>query len=159
MVMRFIWSSTMGFITYLIIMTHLSYRQPEGFSTKEIREAFLRFFVALLQDYRAFLDETGFRAAEFIQSLNLVQCSADFCGELVKTQLFQRFLEERQEVNDAEVRFFDESIKAKINRSRRNALLNFGRADSKQTTFLDDTSWTVSRSYALAGAISLSFIC
>jgi DENN domain-containing protein 5 len=118
--------------------------QPEGFSAQEVREAFLRFFVALLQNFRMYLTETDFQAAEFLLSLSLSQNSAEFCEGMMKTQLFNRFLEERRDCTDPEVRFFDESINAKINRSRKTALMNFGRSDVKDTTFLDDTTRVVS---------------
>lgn len=118
--------------------------QPESFSVQEIREAFLRFFVALLQNYKSYISQTGFLASDFVQSLGLGGSSAQFCESMVKTQLFQRFLGEREEVNDPEVRFFDESINAKINRSKKTSLMNFGRVDTKETTFLDDTSRMVS---------------
>ena len=79
-----------------------------------------------------------------MQSLGLTLSSAEFCDGFTKTQLFHRFIEERREWNDPEVRFFDESINAKVNRSRKNTLINFGRAEVKDTAFLDDTSRMVS---------------
>lgn len=119
--------------------------QPEGFSARAIREAFLRFFVAVLQNYRMFMNDDGFHAAEFVQSLGFGPNSAAFCNAFVTTQLFDRFIEERRESQcDHEVRFFDESINAKVNRSKKNVLINFGLADVKDTAFLDDSSRGVS---------------
>jgi hypothetical protein len=127
------------------VFTHaMSCIQPDGFSTKEIRDAFLRFFVALLQNYRSYFNEAEFQAVEFVQSLSLSPNSFEFCQDFVKTQLFHRFLEERRELSDPEVRFFDESINAKVNRSKKNALMSFGRVEVKDTTFLDDASRVVS---------------
>jgi hypothetical protein len=91
------------------------------------------------------MGEIGFQANEFVESLSLTVSSADFCSHFVKTQLFDRFIEERRESpQDPEVRFFDESINAKVNRSRKNALINLVRTDMKDTSFLDDTTGVVS---------------
>ncbi|GKZ00040.1 hypothetical protein MPSEU_000957400 [Mayamaea pseudoterrestris] len=121
--------------------------EPDGFSSQGIREGFLRFFVSLLQNYRTFLKETEFQATCFIQSLCLGESSTEFCDSFVKTQLFHRFIEERRERSDPEVLLFDESINAKINRSKKNALMSFGRPDMKDTAFLDDTSHSVKETY------------
>jgi hypothetical protein len=54
--------------------------------------------------------------------------------------MFQSFFYERAEnSDDPEVRFFDESIAAKISRSKKAALGNMGRG-KKNSTFLNDTT-------------------
>ena len=90
-----------------------------------------------------YLSDSDFQAADFVQSLGLSPSSTEFCDGFTKTQLFHRFIEERRDWNDPEVRFFDESINAKVNRSRKNTLMNFGRSEVKDTAFLDDTSRVV----------------
>jgi len=76
--------------------------------------------------------------------------------------MFDRFLEERREnQDDPEVKFFDESISAKINRSKKTALANIGRHAKKATPFLEDTSAAVRLSISFLGpnhqSISHSF--
>jgi hypothetical protein len=60
--------------------------------------------------------------------------------------MFDCFIQERHELpNDPEVRFFDESITAKVNRSKKVALTQMGRGGKKkETAFLNDTSDEVS---------------
>jgi hypothetical protein len=64
--------------------------------------------------------------------------------------MFDRFLEERQEnPKNPVVLFFDESINAKLNRSKKAALTHIGRGGGKKSTdFLDDRSGVVSWSWA-----------
>lgn len=60
---------------------------------------------------------------------------------VLKTQMFQGFVYERQEnPDDPEVRFFDESILAKENRSKK---VKF-RGGKKATEFLNDSTGQVS---------------
>jgi len=69
---------------------------------------------------------------------------------MLKTQFFHRFLEDRQENPDEpEVKFFDQSINAKINRSKKRSL-TLGRPGQKRkdTSFLHDTSGKISETYA-----------
>jgi len=117
--------------------------QPTGFSSNEIRQAFLRFFVSLFRDYRKFLDETAFHDEEFLSDLNCSANNTAFVRSVLKTQLFQVFTVERLEnSSDPEVLFFDDSITAKINRSKKATLARGGK---KETKFLDDTGSMVSR--------------
>jgi hypothetical protein len=122
------------------------YPKPPGFSVLEIREAFLRFFVALLLDYRQFMGEKSFEADQFLENLALNPPSTDFVRYMLRTQLFARFIEDRRNnFDDHEVRFFDESINAKIKRSKKTVLTNIGgTAVSLTTSFLDDRSNEVS---------------
>jgi hypothetical protein len=65
--------------------------------------------------------------------------------------MFDRFLEERQQnPRNPVVVFFDESINAKLNRSKKAALTHIGRGGGKKSTdFLDDRSGVVSLSLQL----------
>jgi hypothetical protein len=92
----------------------------------QVREAFLRFFVAIMRTYRKYLiyptQETpnplvNFRAKQFIQD-HPAQWS-HFLTTLLKTQAFSQFCDARISSNslkDYDIRFFDESIDAKLNR-------------------------------------------
>ena len=112
--------------------------QPPGFLSSEIRQAFLRFFVSLFRDYRSFLGETTFRGEAFLASLNLPDDNTDFVSSVLDTQMFQVFTVERREnPSDPEVLFFDDSITAKLNRSKMATLSRGGK--KKETRFLDDT--------------------
>jgi hypothetical protein len=96
--------------------THLlDMAQPEKFSVEGIRQAFLRFQVATFHDYEDFLLPTAnrglFDEKKFIQDLQLDSRTLEFLRNVVQTQLFQRFLEERKDNPETpEIRFFDESI-------------------------------------------------
>lgn len=109
---------------------------PHGFITIEIRDACLRFFTSLFQTYRMFLNGTDFRSSDFVVSLNLSLSSAAYVSAVLQTQMFQGFVEEHGGNPEGdEVLFFDASINAKINRSKKIALT--GRR--KETSFLNDT--------------------
>jgi len=88
----------------------------------EVREAFLRFFVALLRDYRKHLVYPSKEEPEpvdvFANAAYLASQAPDSTGfltELVAAQGFQSFCAARvsQDPEDSEVIFFDESIDAK----------------------------------------------
>jgi hypothetical protein len=102
--------------------------------------------VSFFQNYRQFIDGRSFRSADFLAANTYVSgASADFVGHLLKTQMFSRFLEESIKKEDPAVLFFDESINAKLNRSKKAALTHIGRGGGKKTTdFLDDRSAVVS---------------
>ena len=103
----------------------------------EIRQAFLRFFVSLFRDYRKYLDEDTFCNEEFLDGLGLSAGSTAFVKCLLQTQMFHVFADERREnATDPEVLFFDDSITAKLNRSKMTALTRGGK---KETRFLNDT--------------------
>lgn len=60
--------------------------------------------------------------------------SHGFMNSFLDSQMFERFLEERtSNTGQPEVRFFDESIAAKLNRSKTNPI-------KKDTPFLNDQS-------------------
>ena len=122
----------------------LDLQDPKGFSTVEIRSAFLRFFVSILRDYRSFMGIQDFDSEAFVANQKLSPANRGFVLTLTQTQMFQRFLQERRESpHDPECVFFDESINAKINRSKFTSLAR-GKRD---TTFIDDKSKTVTDIY------------
>ena len=125
--------------------------EPEGFSVSDIRNAFLRFTVATFAEYQDSLLSGSkrdlFDNEKFIDNVGSQRGGSKlFLENILKTQLFQRFLEERIENPDIpEIRFFDESIVAKRNRSKK-AIANGGK---KLTPFLNDkTSWKVTKKFA-----------
>ena len=71
---------------------------------------------------------------------------------LLDTQLFATFIFERGEGPlDPEIRFFDESITAKQNRSKKMVLARGGK---KQTSFLDDDRSAVRQTFCVFGTKS-----
>lgn len=126
----------------------LEVNDPKGFSTEEVRGAFLRFFVTIMRDYRTYMGEQEFDADAFVSCLNLSPGNRHFVATLCRTQMFQRFVQERRESpNDPECLFFDTSINAKINRSKLTALAKFGRGGKRDTAFLDDKSKKITDVY------------
>ena len=126
----------------------LDLQDPKGFSTSEVRKAFLRFFVSIFRDYRTYMGIHGFNADGFVANLNLSPGDRNFVAILTQTQLFQRFLQERRESpHDPECIFFEASINAKINRSKLTALANLGRGGKRDTAFLDDNSKKITDVY------------
>ena len=86
-------------------------------------------------------DGDKFKSDEFLAVLNLSESSTVCVKEILSTQMFYNFVEERCEnPNDPEVLFFDDTINAKFNRSKKVVLT--GR--KKETAFLDDTRSMVS---------------
>ena len=81
------------------------------------------------------LDGDNFRLDDFLTALNLPDSSTECVKEILSTQMFHNFVEERREnPADPEVLFFDDTINAKFNRSKKVVLT--GR--KKETAFLDD---------------------
>ena len=121
--------------------------ETSGFNSAEIRKAFLRFFVSIFMDYEDFLlvDQDGgmFDDEGFLKSLGFDPYELEFISRVINTQMFQRFLEERQEnPMDPEIRFFDESIIAKLNRSAK------AKVSKKFTTpFLDDKTNDINKTF------------
>lgn len=114
---------------------------PDGFSPPDIRNAFLRFMVATFANYGKFIIEGGsnmFDEHRFLRDFGEEKETTAFVGRFLKTQIFQRFLEERMDNPDHhEIRFFDESILAKLNRSKRSTMAKGG---PLPTPFLEDES-------------------
>jgi hypothetical protein len=123
----------------------LDLTEPEGFSSIEIRNAFLRFFVAVFKAYGGFvLEDKGndlFDDDMFVDDKKLKEGCLDFLQRVLKTQMFQRFLEQRKDNPESpELCLFDESIIAKNNRSKK---VNLTMGGKKPTPFLDDESGEV----------------
>lgn len=105
-----------------------------------IRTAFLQFFLSVLKNYRTYSEEDEFQAQEFVASLSLPDDEAQFVLNLISTQMFEGFLADRRECpDDSEILFFDESIDAKYNKSKK-AMLTRAKVD---TPFLNNTQYDV----------------
>ncbi|KAI9980128.1 hypothetical protein PInf_026795 [Phytophthora infestans] len=124
-------------------LTDSQYNETEKFSTEGIRKAFLRFFVTLFKKYanylqRAVQGESGisalFDSKRFLQD-NFDAASRPFVAQLIGTQMFDRFIEDRVfSPQLPEVLFFDQSINQKLNRS-----LTIGKK-KYDCSFLEDRS-------------------
>ncbi|KAL7579118.1 hypothetical protein ACA910_019148 [Epithemia clementina (nom. ined.)] len=126
--------------------------EPKGFAVAEIRSAFLRFFVALFKGYRDFMDDDGtFRVEEFLGRLtNITPRSRAYLEGVFRTQMFERFIQERlEDPDDPEVMFFDESVGAKQNsrflKTPFNRIRNGGKKGD--SSFLDDKSKQVTEKF------------
>lgn len=127
----------------------LDMAEPEGFSVADIRNAFLRFTVATFANYQDSLVENSgrdlFDEEKFVEDIGPRRGgSMIFLKNVLRSQLFQRFLEERKENAEIpEIKFFDESIIKKRNRSKIETIAKGGK---KLTPFLDDkTTWEVKK--------------
>jgi hypothetical protein len=105
----------------------------------------LRFFVTIFNHYQQYLTNGSngnlFRSNDFLLRLNLPPGSHRFVARLLSSQMFQAFVQERtRNPTNPSILFFDESIIAKNNRSRKTTLTTGGK---QKTTFLDDTSGEV----------------
>ena len=82
--------------------------------------------------------------------------TTSYLEQVLRTQMFQRFLEERMEnPGQTEIRFFDEAIVAKLNRSKVKKMAKGGKVP---TPFLDDDSGKVRQGNTLRGEYSLIFL-
>lgn len=130
---------------------------PSGFSPSDVRNSFLRFMVATFANYGKFIIEKNgsglFDEYRFLRDLGEEKEPTAFVGRFLKTQIFQRFLEERMDNPEYhEIRFFDESILAKLNRSKRSKMAKGG---PLPTPFLEDESGKVRIWNAVCVALSL----
>ncbi|KAG3110477.1 hypothetical protein PI124_g13272 [Phytophthora idaei] len=124
-------------------LTDSRYNETDNFSTEGIRKAFLRFFVTLFKKYANYLQpavqgESGtpalFDSKRFLQD-NFDAASRPFVAQLIATQMFDRFIEDRVfNPQLPEVLFFDQSINQKLNRS-----LTIGKK-KYDCSFLEDRS-------------------
>jgi len=118
--------------------------QPPGFDTDAIRNAFLQFFVSLFRDYREFVGkDSKFESDKFVNFLNISERNQQYVLDLLQTQMFDSFVQESVLPDDPVVRFFDDTIVAKKNRSKKQAIAHIGRK-KQETAFLDDKSFEVS---------------
>eukprot|EP00978_Attheya_sp_CCMP212_P021643 scaffold63488_cov51-Attheya_sp.AAC.2 len=127
----------------------LEKKETDDFSPKEIRYAFLRFFVSIFKNYEKFIRPKArgdkFLTEAFLDDLSFSTKSRSFMKKVVSSQMFARFVDERIENRkQPEVLFFDESILAKNNRSKKSTLISGGKTE---TPFLADNSGDVSETF------------
>ena len=124
------------------------------FVVHDIRRAFLRYTVTLFTTYEQFLSPNAprgvFSDLKFVDDLNLDSASMDFLKGVVETQLFQHFLQEREAAREGdldipEIKFFDESVTEKMNRSKKVTMANGGK--KKPTPFLDTDEWKITKTF------------
>ncbi|PKC07971.1 DENN-domain-containing protein [Rhizophagus irregularis] len=133
---------------------------PACFDEPKVLEAFLRVFSSLLRNYRSFLinndnttrsranDDNEFETIEDINELfrkdlflkTLDKDEKAFLSNLIDSQSFSQFITERaiRKSEDYDILYFDEIIKAKLNRSKL-------KLSKELTSFLDDSSFDVSQ--------------
>ncbi|TPX34627.1 hypothetical protein SeMB42_g07288 [Synchytrium endobioticum] len=143
---------------------------PTLFSERKVRNAFLKVFTSLMKSYRQCLTmpaavksvmtrgvsfgsvvdvdtqglslqmEDWFKKEEFLASCD--REAKQFMVMFVETQAFAQFTLERIErpETDHEILFFDECIKAKLNRSQL-------RLKKEATPFLTDTSYAITQTF------------
>lgn len=134
------------FLEYPIIHSLLSLQSADGFNELEIRKSFLRFFTSIFNNYSKFAsDEPNanelFQSEAFLDDRGVSVSKREWLAEVLATQMFQRFMEERiDDPHEATILFFDESITAKNNRSKKKTL----KQGRMTTPFLDDPWWNVS---------------
>lgn len=130
--------------------------QFKGYAAGEIRKAFLDFFLSILKTYRDYFDETEFRSMEFVANMSFPDDEGQFVLSLTATQMFEGFLADRRECpDDSEVLFFDESIDAKSNKSKKSRLTG-GRIE---TPFLSNNELNVSAFGAVIIIRVLTYWC
>ena len=116
-------------LNYSLLDTAANENGSDGFSAREIRSAFLRFFVSIFRAYDKFVpsknSDKGFDRVGFMKESNHLNSEChEYMSFLLTSQMFERFIEERVvNENDPEIRFFNESINAKMNRSAKSGLL------------------------------------
>eukprot|EP01036_Dinobryon_divergens_P027068 gene27068-35782_t len=112
---------------------------------RSLREGFLKFFVAILKDYKKYLiygtpedpdPIVKFKFSEFIS--DQAAEFRPFLQVMVETQAFSQFVDERvlHLKKNQDVVFFDESIDAKMNRYLLRKILK----QTTDTPFLNDTN-------------------
>ncbi len=109
----------------------------EAFDPNAIRNSFLRFLVALFQDYEKCIEYATEERRRFLKDKFISYAeSKSFTSELVTSQMFDIFIEEKLLGSDENpnIKFFDDSIVAKRNRSKATV----GR--KRETNFLNDNS-------------------
>jgi hypothetical protein len=123
----------------------------DAFDAREIRAAFLRFFVACFLDYGVFvsretvgLDGEERTIARFDSDgfYKRHEYRSRFLSDMVETQMFEKFIQDRELTPmPDEIRLFDEAI---LDKRRRNRF-----SGQKYTTpFLDNTSWDIAEVFS-----------
>jgi hypothetical protein len=107
----------------------------DGVSAKAVRLTFLNFFTSLLLKYTEFIKADGsFQHDAFLNSLSLSARNRRCVSEIVRTQMFERFLHE----STIRRQLFDEHVIVKRNQSV------WGSTKKEPTPFLDETTkWKV----------------
>ncbi|KAL8008529.1 putative Arf GTPase activating protein [Plasmopara halstedii] len=131
-------------------LTDTRYNETEHFSARGVRTAFLRFFVTIFKKYASYLEpapqgqpETPalFESKRFLHD-NFDAASRPFVAQLIATQMFDRFIEDRvYNYQLPEVLFFDQSINQKLNRS-----LKIGKK-KYDCSFLEDRSEDIQETF------------
>ncbi|KAL3906114.1 MAG: hypothetical protein SGILL_009404, partial [Bacillariaceae sp.] len=129
--------------------------QDSDLSVVSIRSAFLRLTVTTFYEYEEFVEPGHqrrlFNEKKIMADLGLDTGSMEFLNNVVQTQLFQHFLAERKENPETpEIRYFDEAIIAKLNRSKKLTMANGGK---RPTPFLKDNTWKSAALYDVAPAL------
>ena len=112
------------------------------------RASFLRFFVSLFRHYDKHTSPATpnkpFNVEGFLNESKWLG-DGEWIRGVIGSQMFERFIEERiSNPNQPEIRFFNESIIQKLNRSAKTSLSS-GR--KKDTPFLLDQSDVVSETF------------
>ncbi|CAG8470634.1 5561_t:CDS:10 [Ambispora gerdemannii] len=133
---------------------------PACFNEAKVQDSFIRVFASLLRNYRAYMPNGNIRnngngksvisetskdlcEDEFFQKeiflKNVDREAKPFLSCLMDSQAFSQFIHERlaRPADDPEILFFDESITAKLNRSKL-------KLSKEATRFLDDASYAIS---------------
>ena len=124
---------------------HGNFDSGAAFPDTEVRNAFLRFMCAFLQDYEKYFDDASSDILQepFINSMD--KADRPFATSLMRTQMWDGFVRDRVESPGKEgsesktgvgyaVQFFREHIAAKVNRSIKVR-------KKLPTTFIDDDQW------------------
>ena len=120
--------------------------ESDNFPSRDVRAAFLRFFVSTLREYEDNVQASDqikgpFDVDGFIKDSNHLNSSChDFIKAMVSSQMFLRFIEERlSNSTQHEILLFDESITAKQNRSKASKILKPGYKKTSTPFLLDDS--------------------
>lgn len=119
--------------------------EVNGFSSSTIRMSFLRFFTSTLGSYDDHIQTNGtFNKEGFLKSLPRLDSQyLEFLSALLDSQMFHCLVEEKMSNPEQhEIHFFDESIVAKKNRSRKSVGKKY------DTPFLSDLSLKIREVYA-----------
>ncbi|CAJ0625434.1 15173_t:CDS:10 [Entrophospora sp. SA101] len=112
---------------------------PACFNEAKVQDAFLRVFSSFLQNYRSFMlnnnDNNNYGTTD---NYSRSGESNEFLDDTFSQFINQRVNAKKTSVGNYDVQYFDEVIKAKLNRSK----LRFSK---ESTTFLDDSTYAISQ--------------
>ena len=117
----------------------------EEFNDEAVRQTFLRFMCAVLQDYEKHINEAGTDIVEGAFLASMDRADRPFLKVLMRTQMWDGFIRDRTESPGREgcasktevgyaVQLFKEHINAKLNRSIKLRT-------KKPTSFIDSVEW------------------